>query len=129
MSTVPPVLDSPLQESLNYTLGSHAALLCEASGVPVPSITWLKDGAPIGRRRLIIGGGLKYYLPCVTASESVFTVQRAVCRGIGLFEGTGWSWGLSLSPMLEHTPVWLKTERDTHRKTSHSQCRVRRRSF
>uniref|UniRef100_A0A8C4IV11 Hemicentin-2 n=1 Tax=Dicentrarchus labrax TaxID=13489 RepID=A0A8C4IV11_DICLA len=44
---VPPVLDGPLHESLNYTLGSHVALLCEASGVPVPSITWLKDGTPI----------------------------------------------------------------------------------
>ncbi|KAM6944598.1 hemicentin-1 [Lycodopsis pacificus] len=44
---VPPVLDGPLLESLNYTLGSHVALLCEASGVPVPSITWLKDGTPI----------------------------------------------------------------------------------
>ncbi|XP_054466068.1 hemicentin-1 [Anoplopoma fimbria] len=44
---VPPVVEGPLQESLNYTLGSHVALLCEASGVPVPSITWLKDGTPI----------------------------------------------------------------------------------
>ncbi|XP_033947808.1 hemicentin-1 [Pseudochaenichthys georgianus] len=44
---VPPVLDGPLSESLNYTLGSHVSLLCEASGVPVPSITWLKDGTPI----------------------------------------------------------------------------------
>uniref|UniRef100_A0A3B5AUN6 Cell adhesion molecule-related/down-regulated by oncogenes n=1 Tax=Stegastes partitus TaxID=144197 RepID=A0A3B5AUN6_9TELE len=43
----PPVLDGPLQEFLNYTLGSHVALLCEATGVPVPSITWLKDGTPI----------------------------------------------------------------------------------
>lgn len=45
---VPPVLEGSLWESLNYTLGSHVALLCEASGVPVPSITWLKDGTPIG---------------------------------------------------------------------------------
>ncbi|XP_075903122.1 hemicentin-1 [Nelusetta ayraudi] len=44
---VPPVLEGSLWESLNYTLGSHVALLCEASGVPVPSITWLKDGTPI----------------------------------------------------------------------------------
>ncbi|KAF7658577.1 hypothetical protein LDENG_00010770 [Lucifuga dentata] len=44
---VPPVLDGPLRVSLNHTLGSHVALLCEASGVPVPSITWLKDGTPI----------------------------------------------------------------------------------
>uniref|UniRef100_A0A087YHW1 Cell adhesion molecule-related/down-regulated by oncogenes n=1 Tax=Poecilia formosa TaxID=48698 RepID=A0A087YHW1_POEFO len=44
---VPPVLDGPQRESVNYTLGSHVALLCEATGVPVPSITWLKDGTPI----------------------------------------------------------------------------------
>lgn len=48
---VPPVLEGSLWESLNYTLGSHVALLCEASGVPVPSITWLKDGTPIGKQR------------------------------------------------------------------------------
>lgn len=56
MFTVPPVLDGPLQESLNYTLGSHVALLCETSGVPVPSIAWLKDGTPIGKREAMIGG-------------------------------------------------------------------------
>ncbi|XP_077377558.1 hemicentin-1 [Festucalex cinctus] len=44
---VPPVLDEPLVEALNVTLGSHVSLRCEASGVPVPSITWLKDGTPI----------------------------------------------------------------------------------
>ncbi|XP_028269954.1 hemicentin-1 isoform X2 [Parambassis ranga] len=44
---IPPVLDGPLKESVNYTLGSHVALLCEATGVPVPSITWLKDGTSI----------------------------------------------------------------------------------
>ncbi|XP_061672486.1 hemicentin-1 [Syngnathoides biaculeatus] len=44
---VPPVLDGPLQVAQNFTLGSHALLRCEASGVPVPSITWLKDGSPI----------------------------------------------------------------------------------
>ncbi|KAF6729918.1 Hemicentin-1 [Oryzias melastigma] len=44
---IPPVLDGPLRESLNSTLGSRVALLCEATGVPVPSISWLKDGSPI----------------------------------------------------------------------------------
>ncbi|XP_067377843.1 hemicentin-1 isoform X1 [Channa argus] len=44
---VPPVLDGPLRESLNYTLGSHVTLPCEATGVPVPSISWLKDRTPI----------------------------------------------------------------------------------
>ncbi|KAG7241454.1 hypothetical protein INR49_025655 [Caranx melampygus] len=44
---VPPDLAGPPRESLNHTLGSRVSLLCEATGVPVPSITWLKDGTPI----------------------------------------------------------------------------------
>ena len=55
MSSVPPVLDGSLRESLNYTLGSHVALLCEASGFPMPSITWLKDGTPIGKTEAVMG--------------------------------------------------------------------------
>ncbi|KAM6930619.1 hemicentin-1 [Xenentodon cancila] len=47
MVHVPAILDGPLREFLNYTVGSHVALLCEATGIPVPSITWLKDGTPI----------------------------------------------------------------------------------
>ncbi|XP_013862624.1 hemicentin-1 isoform X1 [Austrofundulus limnaeus] len=47
MIHVLPKLDGPLREILNYTLGTHVALVCEATGVPVPSITWLKDGTPI----------------------------------------------------------------------------------
>ncbi|KAK1155520.1 hemicentin-1-like [Acipenser oxyrinchus oxyrinchus] len=44
---VPPAVDGPFQQSLNRTLGTPITLLCEATGVPPPSITWLKDGAPI----------------------------------------------------------------------------------
>ncbi|XP_069039515.1 hemicentin-1 isoform X2 [Lepisosteus oculatus] len=44
---VPPVLDQPLQQTVTRTLGTHLTLLCEATGVPAPSITWLKDGTPI----------------------------------------------------------------------------------
>lgn len=52
---VPPVLDGPQRESVNYTLDSHVALLCEATGVPVPSVTWLKDGTPIGQSKAVTG--------------------------------------------------------------------------
>ncbi|XP_028851746.1 hemicentin-1 isoform X2 [Denticeps clupeoides] len=44
---VPPVLEGHLHESVTQNLGSHVTLLCEATGVPVPSISWLKDGTPI----------------------------------------------------------------------------------
>lgn len=68
---VPPVLDGPQRESVNYTLGSHVALLCEATGVPVPSITWLKDGTPIGKRKAVMGKNRKVTnYPYVTAKLS-----------------------------------------------------------
>ncbi|RXN18375.1 hemicentin-2 isoform X1 [Labeo rohita] len=44
---VPPVMEGPLHETLTQNMGSHITLICEASGVPVPSIAWLKDGSPI----------------------------------------------------------------------------------
>lgn len=40
---------------MNATLGSRVSLLCEASGVPVPSVSWLKDGTAIGESRLTGG--------------------------------------------------------------------------
>ncbi|XP_001920501.5 hemicentin-1 [Danio rerio] len=44
---VPPVMEGPLHETLTQNLGSHITLICEASGIPVPNIAWLKDGSPI----------------------------------------------------------------------------------
>jgi len=42
-------MEGPLHETLTQNLGSHITLICEASGVPVPNIAWLKDGSPIGQ--------------------------------------------------------------------------------
>lgn len=64
---VPPVMDGSLWEPLNYTLGSHVALLCEASGVPVPSITWLKDGTAIGKSGQWWGSWTSMHLSCLKA--------------------------------------------------------------
>uniref|UniRef100_A0A672JP42 Ig-like domain-containing protein n=1 Tax=Salarias fasciatus TaxID=181472 RepID=A0A672JP42_SALFA len=71
--SVPPVLEGPLQESLNYTLGSHVALLsmgetltleCRASGVPTPQLSWLKDGVPLK------GSDTRLQLPDVAPSDA-----------------------------------------------------------
>ncbi|XP_030621020.1 hemicentin-1 [Chanos chanos] len=44
---VPPLLEGPLHETITQNMGSHVTLICETTGVPVPSISWLKDGSPI----------------------------------------------------------------------------------
>lgn len=51
--------------------------------------------------------------------------QRAACSGSGLSEGAGWSWGPSPWLMVGFTPVWPRTVRDKHRRTTHSQCKVK----
>ncbi|XP_064420214.1 hemicentin-2 [Latimeria chalumnae] len=44
---VPPVIENSHLEAVNQTLGSLVILSCEASGVPRPSIRWIKDGIQI----------------------------------------------------------------------------------
>ena len=127
VSSVPPALAGPLQEYQNYTLGSHVSLLCEATGVPAPSITWLKDGTPIGKRKAM-RGQIGIVWTCHAwrlLFVNTFPVQRAVCSGSGPSEGIDWSWGLSLCLMLERTPVWPRTVKVKYRKTTHLQCRVK----
>ncbi|KAL4660770.1 hemicentin-1-like [Arapaima gigas] len=48
---VAPVLEDALQETLTHNVGSHVTLLCEATGFPSPTITWLKDGTPLESNR------------------------------------------------------------------------------
>ncbi|XP_053542916.1 hemicentin-1 isoform X1 [Ictalurus punctatus] len=46
-------------ENMTVVVRNPAALMCEASGIPLPVITWLKDGRPIstsGSVRVISGG-------------------------------------------------------------------------
>lgn len=45
-STVPPVISSQ-GGTVTVVVNEAAKLECEASGVPTPSLTWLKDGSPV----------------------------------------------------------------------------------
>ncbi|XP_030626728.1 hemicentin-1 [Chanos chanos] len=58
---VPPSISGQTQlpENVSVVVKNPVALTCEASGIPLPSITWLKDGRPIstsGSVRIISGG-------------------------------------------------------------------------
>nr|XP_061831771.1 hemicentin-1-like isoform X1 [Nerophis lumbriciformis] len=46
---VPPTIIGPFQfpENVSVVVKNPVALSCEASGIPLPAITWLKDGRPI----------------------------------------------------------------------------------
>ncbi|XP_051929217.1 hemicentin-1 isoform X2 [Hippocampus zosterae] len=58
---VPPTIIGEVQlpENVSVVLKNPVALSCEASGIPLPAITWLKDGRPIkgtGSVRVLSGG-------------------------------------------------------------------------
>lgn len=40
----PPTLERPDREKISVLLGQSSELSCQASGNPLPSITWLKNG-------------------------------------------------------------------------------------
>ncbi|XP_032884067.1 hemicentin-1 isoform X2 [Amblyraja radiata] len=58
---VPPSISgtSGFPENVSVVVKNPVALTCEASGIPLPSITWLKDGQPISQSnalRILSGG-------------------------------------------------------------------------
>lgn len=59
-SSEPPGIQDPEQEVLDADMGTPLVLTCQITGVPVPAITWLKDGNPLG----MSVGGCCAGLPC-----------------------------------------------------------------
>nr|XP_051696750.1 hemicentin-2 isoform X2 [Oryctolagus cuniculus] len=44
---VPPAFESPETEMVSQVAGSPLVLACDVSGVPAPTVTWLKDRTPV----------------------------------------------------------------------------------
>ncbi|XP_065505206.1 hemicentin-1 isoform X3 [Caloenas nicobarica] len=44
---VPPTIEGPEQESVNETISNPVTFVCDATGIPPPTLVWLKDGKPI----------------------------------------------------------------------------------
>lgn len=46
--TVPPSIEGPENEVIVETVSNPVTLTCDATGIPPPSIAWLKNHKPIG---------------------------------------------------------------------------------
>lgn len=45
---VPPTFEKPERETVNQVAGRPLVLACDVSGIPAPTVTWLKDRLPVG---------------------------------------------------------------------------------
>ncbi|XP_074017166.1 hemicentin-2 [Numenius arquata] len=59
-----PGIEEPQQETVDADVGSPLILTCQVTGVPAPTITWLKDGSPLesSPERGLVSGGAQLQL-------------------------------------------------------------------
>ncbi|XP_038571298.1 hemicentin-1 isoform X2 [Micropterus salmoides] len=71
---VPPSIDGPAEESVVETISNPATFACDATGIPPPSLTWLKNGRPIENsdslEMHIFSGGSKLQIARSQRSDS-----------------------------------------------------------
>lgn len=51
--SVPPSIDGPAEERIVETISNPVTFACDATGIPPPSLAWLKNGRPIGAPLLV----------------------------------------------------------------------------
>ncbi|OWK59760.1 Hemicentin-2 [Lonchura striata] len=68
---VPPVLESPeSNEEQMVAEGSDVTFTCKATGSPAPSVTWLKNGEPLGQQNAQVPGGPQLSLVAVALADA-----------------------------------------------------------
>lgn len=84
--------------------GSDVTLTCEATGFPPPSVTWLKNGEPLGQQGAQVPGGPQLSLVAVApadagiysclvvnevgeVSKAFHLVVMGACHPSGIWEG------------------------------------------
>ncbi|KAI1891477.1 hypothetical protein AGOR_G00144220 [Albula goreensis] len=71
---VPPTIDGPADEKVLETISNPVTFACDATGIPPPSLTWLKNGRPIANSESlemhILSGGGKLQIARTQLSDS-----------------------------------------------------------
>ncbi|CAK6971319.1 hemicentin-1 [Scomber scombrus] len=71
---VPPSIDGPAEERVVETISNPVTFACDATGIPPPSLTWLKNGRPIENSESlemhIFSGGSKLQIARSQLSDS-----------------------------------------------------------
>ncbi|KAK7889296.1 hypothetical protein WMY93_024856 [Mugilogobius chulae] len=71
---VPPSIDGPLEETFVETISNPVTFGCDATGIPPPTLTWLKNGHPIENSESlemhIFSGGSKLQIARSQVSDS-----------------------------------------------------------
>ncbi|XP_074490966.1 hemicentin-1 isoform X1 [Sebastes fasciatus] len=71
---VPPSIDGPAEESVVETISNPVTFACDATGIPPPSLAWLKNGRPIENSESlemhIFSGGSKVQIARSQLSDS-----------------------------------------------------------
>ncbi|KAF2984780.1 hypothetical protein EK904_008156 [Melospiza melodia maxima] len=84
--------------------GSDVTFTCKATGSPAPSVTWLKNGEPLGQQRARVPGGPQLSLVAVApadagiysclvvnevgeVSKAFHLVVMGACHPSGIWEG------------------------------------------
>lgn len=111
---VPPVISSR-GGTVTVVVNEAARLECEATGVPMPSLTWLKDGSPVTS----VSHGIQVTIP------TRYTLMLFCVRMFNVF----WSsprcclpadcclWTVHRSVTRAGTPVWLSTLEENNKES------------
>ncbi|XP_060132638.1 hemicentin-1 isoform X1 [Zootoca vivipara] len=91
----PTILGSESQQSdVTVTRGNDISLECKAEGIPVPAVTWMKDGRPLvsGRGMEILNEGRRLWLK----NSQVSDTGRYVCIAVNVAGLTDKKYDLSI---------------------------------
>lgn len=77
-SAVPPRIDGQAEEDVAETLSNPVSFACDATGIPPPTLAWLKNGRPIG------GMAFKLFLQ-LEMEKNVFHLHILPCLNFNSF--------------------------------------------